>query len=88
MKIILNRTSAGYWVMEMDGLPAGIPLCIEAGCRAGDVAVYVARCNPRAKIGIRSACIGPDVVTAYGDVVWLKDEFVARASAIDLRIGR
>ena len=79
MKIILNRTSAGYWVMEMDGLPMGIPLCIEAGCRAGDVAVYVARCNPRAKIGIRSACIGPDVVQAYGDVLWLKDEFNERA---------
>ena len=50
MKIILNRTSAGYWVMEMDGLPMGIPLCI-----------------------------GPDVVQAYGDVVWLKDEFMQRA---------
>ena len=79
MKIILNRTSAGYWVMEMDGLPAGIPLCTEPGVAAGDIAVYVARCNPRAKIGIRSACIGPDAVMAYGDVVWLKDEFNERA---------
>ena len=79
MKIILNRTSAGYWVMEIDGLDPGIPLCTEPGIAAGDIAVYVARCNPRAKIGIRSACIGPDVVQAYGDVVWLKDEFNERA---------
>jgi hypothetical protein len=79
MKIILNRTTSGYWVMEMDGLDPGIPLCIEPGCKAGDVAVYVARCNPRAKIGIRSACIGPEVVKAYGDVVWLKEEFNERA---------
>ena len=79
MRIILNRTTSGYWVMEMDGLDPGIPLCIEPGCKAGDVAVYVARCNPRAKIGIRSACIGPEVVKAYGDVVWLKEEFNERA---------
>ena len=77
MKIILNRTASGYWVMDFDGLQ--LPLCLDPGCRAGDVAVYVARCNPRAKIGIRSACIGPDVVQAYGDVVWLKDEFNERA---------
>jgi hypothetical protein len=79
MKIILNCTPAGYWVMELDGLVPGIPLCLEPGCKAGDVAVYVARCNPRAKIGIRSACIGPEVVQAYGDVLWLKDEFNDRA---------
>jgi hypothetical protein len=65
--------------MEMDGLDQGIPLCTEPGITAGDIAVYVARCNPRAKIGIRSACIGPEVVKAYGDVVWLKDEFNERA---------
>ena len=79
MRIILNRTASGYWVMEMDGLNPGIPLCIEPGCKAGDVAVHVALCNPRAKIGIRSALLGPDVVRAYGDVVWLKDEFNERA---------
>ena len=75
MRIILNKTPLGYWYMEVEGMPQGIPVCLQANAKAGDVAAYVVKCNPRAKVGIRSAVIGPEVVAAYGETLWLRDGF-------------
>ena len=83
MRIILDRTPQGYWTIEMPGGSPGIPLCLDNSVKAGDAAAYVARCNPRAKIGIRSKAIGPEVELAYGAVLWLKDEWTERARASD-----